>query len=245
MRRSKQIKLRVSVVATAILLCLSLPLGASATSQITLSKSASLAYEGELVQISINNFPSKAGLYVFQCAQPVMGVRAELSKCNSADQLWITSSGRGSFLPTATDIKIRLVGKFGAIDCTVDKCGLFFEFDRFAADDRSEDQFIPLTFSDGPATGSASSQSAAKDPVKQSVGQVRTSLRVGQTLTLPVNTDKGVALSYRNTTNKICSLTNLNVKAKRTGTCVIAAYAPAKNEVMMLGENVSIKVKKK
>jgi len=238
-------KTRVFVVATALFFGLSLPTGASAAAQITLSKSASLAYEGEVVQISINNFPSKAGLYVFQCLQPASGVRADLSKCNSAEQLWITSSGRGSFIPTANDIKIRLVGKFGAIDCTVDKCGLFFEFDRFAVDDRSEDQFIPLTFTGGPAGGSNSGQSAAKDPVKQSVGRVRANLKVGQTLTLPANSDKGVALSYSNTTKKICALTNLNVKAKRTGTCVIAAYAPAKDEVMMLGENISIKVKKK
>jgi len=236
------LKVRFFLVISALFLGLSLPTGANAAAQITLSKSAGLAYEGEVVQISINNFPTKAGLYVFQCLQPASGVRADLSKCNSADQLWITSSGRGSFIPTATDIKIRLVGKFGATDCTVDKCGLFFEFDRFAADDRSEDQFIPLTFIGGSAAGGPS---AAKDPVKQSVGKVRASLKVGQSLSLPANSDKAVALTYRNTTKKICSLIGLNVKAKRAGTCVIAAYAPAKNEVMMLGENISIKVKKK
>lgn len=227
--------LAVSVIA---------PPSAFAATKITLVKTTEISYDGEKVAISLSDFSEKSGLYLFQCVQPVTGVRAELAKCNSADQLWITSSGRGSFLPTATNIEIRLVGKFGAFDCAVDKCALFAEFDRFFPTDRSEDQMIPLTFT-------AANQAVApinevvNNPKEQSIGKLRSSLRVGQSLTLPSKSDQDVTLSYRLNSKKNCILKGNTVTGRKTGNCRIAVYAPGNEKALMLGKNVLIKIRKK
>jgi hypothetical protein len=219
---------------------------ASAAAKVTLSKSSDIAFEGEKVAMTIADFPAKSGLYVFQCVQPANGgALPDLRQCNSPDQLWITSSGRGSFLPTATDISIRLVGKFSTFDCTVDKCGLFFQFDRLAADDRSEDQFIPLTFKAASGTPTPTTTAAPAAPAEQKIGAIRTSIRVGQSLALPATTDKGVTVAYRLTSPKICSLKGVQVKAKRAGTCTVDAYAAPGQNIAMFAAALEIKVAKK
>lgn len=217
---------------------------ASAAAKVSLSKSSDLAFEGEKVALTITDFPAKSGLYVFQCVQPANGgALPDLRQCNSVDQLWITPSGRGSFLPTATNISIRLVGKFASFDCTVDKCALFFQFDRLAADDRSEDQFIPLTFKS--ATGTTPTPPVASEPAAQGIGKLRASLRVGQTLSLPAVSDKGVTVAYRLKSPKVCSLDGIALKAKKTGVCRVDAYAAPSAGVAMFAQELKVKVQKK
>lgn len=217
---------------------------ASAAAKVSLGKSSDLAYEGEKVALTITDFPAKSGLYVFQCVQPANGgALPDLRQCNSADQLWITASGRGSFLPTASNISIRLVGKFSTFDCTVDKCALFFQFDRLAADDRSEDQFIPLTFKS--ATGANPTTPAATEPAAQGIGKLRASLRVGQTLALPATSDKGVSVAYRLKSPKVCTLEGTALKARKTGVCRVDAYAAPSAGVAMFAQELKIKVQKK
>lgn len=219
---------------------------ASAAAKVTLSKSSDIVFEGEKVTLTINDFPSKSGLYVFQCVQPANGgALPDLRQCNSADQLWITSSGRGSFLPTATDISIRLVGKFSTFDCTVDKCALFLQFDRLAADDRSEDQFIPLTFKAAAGTPAPTVTASPAAPLTQTISAIRSSIRVGESISLPARTDQGVIVAYRLTTPKTCSLKGVQVRAKRVGTCTIDAYAAPSQTVAMFATAIDVKVMKK
>lgn len=235
-------KLVVALISLAILGITHIP-SASAAAKVTLSKSSDIAYEGEKVSISISDFPTKAGLYVFQCVQNANGgALPDLRQCNSADQLWITASGRGSFLPTASDISIRLVGKFSTFDCTVEKCALFFQFDRLAADDRSEDQFIPLTFKS--ASGATQPAVTPAAPVAQTIGTIRSAIRVGQSLSLPVASDKDVIVAYRLKSPKVCSLTGVQVRAKRVGTCLIDAYAAPRPGIAMFASELQINVAK-
>lgn len=236
----------IAIALSVLLLGITYVPSASAAAKVTLSKSSDIAYEGEKVAVTIADFPAKSGLYAFQCVQPANGgALPDLRQCNSADQLWITSSGRGSFLPTASDISIRLVGKFSTFDCTVDKCALFFQFDRLAADDRSEDQFIPLTFKAATGTPTPSVTTTPAAPMAQTIGAIRSSIRVGQSLSLPATTDKGVSVAYRMTTPKICSLKGVQVKAKRVGTCTIDAYAAPGQNLAMFATALEIKVAKK
>ena len=239
----------IAVALTVALLGITYAPSASATAKVTLSKSSEIAFEGEKVSITIANFPTKAGLYVFQCVQPVNGgALPDLRQCNSADQLWITASGRGSFLPTATDISIRLVGKFSTFDCTVEKCGLFFQFDRLAATDRSQDQVIPLTFqraAGNPQPAVTATPVAPSAPVAQSIGSIRGTIRVGQSLSLPITTDKGVAVAYRLKSPNVCSLTGVQVRAKRAGTCAIDAFASPSQSLAMFTSELEIKVAKR
>lgn len=234
----------VLLVATALLSIGYAP-SASAVAKITVSKTSDLAFEGERVILTISNFPAKSGLYLFQCVQPTNGgAIPDLRQCNSADQLWITASGRGSFLPTASEISMRLVGKFSTFDCTIDKCALFAQFDRLAADDRSEDQFIPLTFKSATGTGTPA-PTVTSAPVAQGIGEVRKSIRVGQSLSLPALSDQGVTVAYRLKTPKVCSLKGTQVKAKKAGNCAIDAYAAPKQGVAMFTAELVIKVAKK
>ena len=238
-------KLLVVLISTALLGITHLPT-ASAAAKVTLSKSSGLAYEGEKVSITIADFPSKSGLYLFQCVQPANGgALPDLRQCNSSDQLWITASGRGSFLPTASDISIRLVGKFSTFDCTVDKCALFLQFDRLAADDRSEDQFIPLTFKSASGAAGPTASASPAAPVAQGIGVIRPAIRVGQSLALPATSDKGVSVAYRLKSPKVCSLTGTQVRAKRVGSCVIDAYAAPRPGIAMFASELKINVTKR
>lgn len=239
-------KRSVVAVVLAILLGFAQVPFATAAAKVTLSKSSEIAYEGERVSISISGFPVKSGLYVFQCVQPANGgTLPDLRQCNSADQLWITASGRGSFLPTASDISIRLVGKFSTYDCTVDKCALFFQFDRLAADDRSEDQFIPLTFKRSGVAPQPVASTAPTTPVAQGIGTIRSSIRVGQSLSLPAVSDKGVVVAYRLKSPDVCSITGTQVRAKRVGVCSIDAYAAPSAGISMFASELKINVAKR
>lgn len=239
-------KLIASFIAIALLSVGFAPT-ASAAAKITLSKSSDLAFEGEKVSLQITDFPAKSGLYLFQCVQPANGgALPDLRQCNSVDQIWITT-GRGSFLPTATDISIRLVAKFSTFDCTVEKCALFVQFDRLAADDRSEDQFFPLTFKAAATSGTPTPNVTAAPlaPTAQGIGEIRNSIRVGQRLSLPAMSDQGVAVAYRLKTPKVCSLQGIQVRAKKAGNCAIDAYAAPKEGVAMYAAEIAIKVAKK
>jgi hypothetical protein len=237
-------KVIATLLATALLGFGYAP-SASAAAKITVSKTSDLAFDGEKVTLQIADFPAKSGLYLFQCVQPAGGgALPDLRQCNSADQLWITASGRGSFLPTASEISMRLVGKFSTFDCTVDKCALFAQFDRLAADDRSEDQFIPLTFKAATGAGTPA-PTVTTAPVAQGIGEIRKSIRVGQSLSLPALSDKGVTVAYRVKTPKVCSLVGTQVKAKRVGNCAIDAYAAPSQGVAMFAAELAIKVAKR
>lgn len=235
-------KKSIAVVALIGIFCSLQTSSAYAVAKVALSKTTDIAYEGESVQLRFTDFPSKAGLYVFQCITPASGgLLPDLRQCNSADQLWISSSGRGSFLPSAPEIKIRLVGKFGNFDCLVEKCALFIQFDRFAADDRSQDQMVPLSFK-APSTVQLPKPATSQTPEAQSIGAIRSSIRVGQSLTLPTTTDKGGTVLYRLKTPRTCSLSGSRVEARRTGTCLIDAYAAPSQNLTMLTTEISIRI---
>jgi hypothetical protein len=235
----------ISIIIATALLGIAYAPSASAAAKVTLSKTSDIAAEGEKVAIQIADFPAKSGLYLFQCVQPANGgALPDLRQCNAPDQLWITASGRGSFLPSASDISIRLVAKFSTFDCTVDKCALFLQFDRLAADDRSEDQFIPLTFK-GAATTGTPVPTVTSAPLAQGIGALRQSIRVGQSLSLPATSDQGVSVAYRLKTPKVCSLNGNQIKAKRVGSCAIDAYAAPKQGVAMFAAELKFKVAKK
>lgn len=248
MRGNGMRKVIASIVTMALVsVGIGMAPSASAAAKITLSKSSDIAFEGEKVSLQIADFPAKTGLYLFQCVQPANGgALPDLRQCNSADQIWITT-GRGSFLPTASDISIRLVGKFSTFDCTVDKCALFVQFDRFAADDRSEDQFIPLAFKSAATTGTPAPTvtTAPVAPTTQGIGEIRNSIRVGQRLSLPAVSDQGVPVAYRLKSPKVCALNGIQVRAKRAGNCTIDAYAAPKEGVAMFAAELAIKVAKK
>lgn len=106
---------------------------------------------GATINGGFTKFPTKAGLYIQQCIEPVGTVRP--ATCSDTIQLWVTAAGGpGTTSPTgpiALKVASSITGKGVTVDCTKSQCGLFFRFDHTAPTDTSEDKFMPITFASG------------------------------------------------------------------------------------------------
>lgn len=96
---------------------------------------------------SITNFPTKAGLYIFQCTKAKNSTdRPE----NCFDLAWVTATGGQGATSAKDPISFLLKANYStaskSVNCTVEECGLFFRYDRSAGTDTSEDTFLPMTF---------------------------------------------------------------------------------------------------
>jgi hypothetical protein len=200
----------------------------AATAVVKLDKSTDLAIQNQQVVVTVENFPRKAGIYLMQCVESATpGARPTI--CNQAVQLWISFIPGASFTPTSP-ITMKLDGKFGATDCTTVKCGVFVRYDHTASADFSEDQFLPITFS---------------NPV-QSVLFEKTALKVGKSLKLPTASDAGNSVRYRvqSKSRKVCSVKKNVVKATATGTCVLKVNVPEGAGKAALSETLRVRVSK-
>jgi hypothetical protein len=208
----------------------------AAQMRITLSKSTNLGAE-DTIMITVANFPTKAGIYLQQCVEPLPGVRA--GSCNRSSQLWITNSPGGSFKPSET-FPMKFTARYENVDCTIQKCGVSARYDRTAGDDTSEDQFVPIFFD----AGFQSNPSSTPAPLaEQKVGKLITSMKNKAKIALPIQTDKGINLTYRSTTPRVCTLKGNVITAKRMGVCKLQLFAPADSNTAMLAQNINIRVR--
>lgn len=108
---------------------------------------------GATINGGFTKFPTKAGMYIQQCVEPVGTARP--ATCSDTLQLWVTPGGaQGTTSPTggiAVKVSGSITGKGVTVDCTKVKCGLFFRLDHTAPTDTSEDKFFPITFREGAA----------------------------------------------------------------------------------------------
>lgn len=106
---------------------------------------------GATINGGFTKFPTKAGMYIQQCVEPVGGARP--ATCSDTLQLWVTATGgQGTTSPTggiAMKVAGSITGKGVTVDCTKVQCGLFFRLDHTAPTDTSEDKFYPITFREG------------------------------------------------------------------------------------------------
>jgi hypothetical protein len=201
---------------------------AGATAVVKLEKATDLEMQNQQVVVTVENFPRKAGIYLMQCVESATpGVRPTV--CNQAVQLWISFIPGASFTPTST-ITMKLDGKFGTTDCTTAKCGVFVRYDHTASADLSEDQFLPITFS---------------NPV-QSVQFKKTALKVGKSLKLPNASDAGNTVKYsvQTKSRKVCTIKKNVVRATSTGTCVLKVNVAEGAGKAALSETLRVKVSK-
>lgn len=204
---------------------------------ITASKTTNLSAQ-ETVTISLTNFPTKAGIYLQQCVEPVTVVFRAAS-CNRVSQLWITNEAGGSFKPTES-FPMTLVAKYENVDCTIQKCGITARFDRTAGADTSEDQFIPIIFN----ASLQSTPAATPAPLaEQKVSKLIKSMKNKAKIALPIQSDKGINLTYRTTTPRICSLKENVITARKAGLCKVQLFAPANESTAMLARDVNIRVR--
>jgi hypothetical protein len=104
---------------------------------------------GTRITGSITNFPTKSGLYIFQCVKAkVAGERPAGDTC--FDLAWVTAAGGQGATSAKDPISFTLKAQYStatkSVDCSVEECGVFFRYDRSAGTDTSEDYFLPMTF---------------------------------------------------------------------------------------------------
>ena len=180
------------------------------------------------VHIALSNFPAAGGLYIQECVQPVAGSRPTL--CNNAVQLWISTSAGASFIPTA-DIVFKPTAIFTAgataVDCTLSSCGIFLRYDHTVPGNRTEDQFIALTFKSG-----AVAPTKPFDEISATINGLPLSSRVPmkisyrQLATLSAKAQSGAVLTYA-ALAPACALKAMAITAlKASGYCDIAITSP-------------------
>jgi hypothetical protein len=103
---------------------------------------------GATINGGFTKFPTKAGMYIQQCVEPVGAARP--ATCSDTIQVWVSPTGApGTTSPTggiAITVSGSISGKGTTVDCTKVQCGLFFRLDHTAPADFSEDKFYPMTF---------------------------------------------------------------------------------------------------
>lgn len=104
---------------------------------------------GTRITGSFTNFPTKSGLYIFQCVKAkVAGERPAIDTC--FDLAWVTAAGGQGATSAKDPISFTLKAQYStatkSIDCSIEECGVFFRYDRSAGTDTSEDFFLPMTF---------------------------------------------------------------------------------------------------
>jgi hypothetical protein len=129
------------------------PTASAATFKFQSAPLTDLDPAGATINGGFTAFPTKAGMYIQQCTEPVAGARP--ATCSDTIQLWVTAAGGpGTVSPTgAIAIKVAstIMGKGTTVDCTKTQCGLFFRLDHTAPMDFSEDTFMPISFRAGAA----------------------------------------------------------------------------------------------
>ena len=190
-----------------------------------------LSLTGQIVNLKLTGYPAGSGFYIIQCKRINGDSRPQV--CNSNSQLWISTSVGADYLPTA-DIQFKPTATFtyGAqtVDCVKTPCGIFIRLDHKASPDRSEDQFIPISF-----VGSALPTSNA-DVIKAYVNgkliqpNQAVSLKNQTVFRIDATAISGAVLTY-STLSNTCSLSGNQVTILRgTGFCEIDIYSPGNTQ---------------
>lgn len=184
-----------------------------------------LESQGANVTIMLLGVPAKGGLYIQECVQAAAGTRPTL--CNSAVQLWISTSRGASFAPTDV-IKFSPTGSFVSgsttVDCTVSKCGIFLRYDHTVPGDLSEDQFIPLTFK----AATAGAATLPVDEISATINGVTVSTKAPITLgyrqvsTVSATSKNGAALTFASIDPNCALKGNEITPLKGAGECAIS-----------------------
>lgn len=211
--------IRIAII-TALAAFVLAPVQAQAAATIQGTPLTNLDPMNASVRVSISNFPTRGGLYIQQCNEPVTGARP--TACNTAAQLWISTAQGATFAPNAEITfkpRATYVAAGNTIDCTAVKCGIFVRFDHTVMSDaNAEDQFIALTF------GTASQPVMATQSISKM--NIPTTLKIKKSVVLPATTSVGEKLVY--SASGVCSIKGVTLRAKKAGKCTLKASAPAK-----------------
>ncbi|MFM8941971.1 MAG: hypothetical protein ACKOH5_01045 [Acidimicrobiaceae bacterium] len=128
--------------------------------KLSVSQTNNLNPNGTSVTVRGTGFDVRKGVYVTVCTQAAPGPQATcIGGVNiagsSASSVWVSSNPPGyavglttPFLPDGSfTVDLVVVAKSGSLDCTVIKCGVITRSDHLRYTDRTQDVFVPITFS--------------------------------------------------------------------------------------------------
>ena len=133
---------------------------AASRPKLSVSQTNSLNPNGTSVTVRGTGYDVNKGVYVIVCTQAAPGPQATcIGGINidgsSSSSVWISSNPPNyavglttPFLPDGSfTIELVIVAKNGALDCTVLKCGVVTRSDHLRYTDRTQDVFVPISFS--------------------------------------------------------------------------------------------------
>ena len=133
---------------------------ATSRPKLSVSQTNSLNPNGTSVIVRGTGYDVNKGVYVIVCTQAAPGPQATcIGGINidgsSSSSVWVSSNppnyAIGLTTPFSPDgsfnIELVIVGKSGLLDCTVLKCGVVTRSDHLRYTDRTQDVFVPISFS--------------------------------------------------------------------------------------------------
>jgi hypothetical protein len=221
----------LKVLFLSLLIVLALPVSANAKTLVNGGPYSNLKPTDQVIHLALSGFPTSNGLYILECAQSTDSGRPTL--CNQAAQLWISKSQGANFAPTA-DIQFKPSATFisgsTSVDCTKLVCGIFIRLDHTAPTDTSEDQFIPLSFSTGSASGIVSDQITASINAVALSSANPADVKYRDVFKVEAVAKSGVTLTYASLA-PACAISGNEVTVlKGTGYCDIAVTSAGNSQ---------------
>jgi hypothetical protein len=131
--------------------------------KLSVSQTTNLNPNGTSVTVRGSGYDIAKGVYVIVCTQAAPGAQ---STCvggvnidgSSPSSVWVSSNPPSYAIGLTTDfqpdgsfnIVLQVVAKSGELDCTLVKCGVVTRSDHLRYTDRTQDVFVPITFSTNP-----------------------------------------------------------------------------------------------
>lgn len=204
---------------------------------------SNLALTGQVVNVKLSGYPTGAGFYITQCKRVDSDNRPQV--CNPNAQLWVSTSLGADFAPTA-DILFRPTSTFTygeqIVDCVKTQCGIFIRLDHKSSFNRSEDQFIPITFV-GSTIPTPNSDVIRAFVNGRSLEGSRTLTASNQSIfRIEATARSGATLTYSNVSTT-CSLSGNQVTILQgTGFCEIDIYSPGNTQYTAITKHYLFKL---
>ncbi len=239
-------KMKAKYLKIAVLV-LALILGSATTSHakatVTGGPYSNLALTGQVVNLKLAGYPPNAGFYIQQCRRVNSESRPQI--CNPNSQLWISTSLGADFAPTA-DILFKPTATFTygtqTIDCVKIPCGIFIRLDHKATTDRSEDQFIPITFVGSMIPSANSDVITAVVNGKSIEGSRVLNMQNQSVFRIEATAKSGATLTY-STPSTTCSLSGNQVTILQgAGYCEVDVYSPGNTQYAAITKHYLFKL---
>ena len=243
-RKGTEMKSKYFTIALmALSLLFAIPTIAHAKTTVTGGPYVNLTLTGQVVNVKLTGYPTGSGFYIQQCKRVNSESRPQI--CNPNSQLWISNSLGADFLPTA-DIQFRPASTFNygtqTIDCVRIPCGIFIRLDHKASADRSEDQFIPITFVGSTIPSANSDVITATVNGKSIEGSRVLNIQNQSIFRIEASAKSGAAVTY-STVSTTCSLSGNQVTILQgAGYCEIDIYSPGNTQYLAITKHYLFKL---